>query len=249
MIPMKRILCLFAALLLCAGLALPAYANGFVPSVSRPAEPEIKGDVILAEKEHIEDGEGVGACVVITTVKEAKEKTTDIYQEERDLLIEVHQQLFSGAMQVPTPENYVILDVVDVNFQKDGCVETPHTHEEELKQETTVLVAQFNLGVENTEDVVVMLYVNDQWEPVEQVTHNGDGTITCHFQATGPVAFCMPGAEPEQTLPAVTLPSPEPAEEVGYPLLWVIMLIVAFLLFLLLIFLRRKRKKEEEEGK
>jgi len=248
---MKRILCLLAALVMCAGLALPAYANDFVPSVSRPEKPGI-GNVILIDRNEIEinspiggkdrkdyqNGEAVDPCIVVSTVQDAIDKVTDISQEERDLLVEIHQKLYSGGMKLPLKEEYVVVELLDISWEYMDCVQTPHTHEEELLLEENVLVADFDLGVEPDAKVTVMVYLDDKWEPVEAVTNNGDGTVTCEFQRIGPVAFCLPAETP------VT----EPAEEVGYPLLWVILLIVAFLLFLLLIFLRRKRKKDEEEA-
>lgn len=248
---MKRFLCVLAVLLMCVGLVCPAYAaqNDFVPSVSRPQKPTIK-DVILAIKDQIESGEGVDGCVIITTVQEAKDKITDIYQEERELLIEVYEQLSGGAMTLPVSQNYAILDVVDVNFKAGTCVETEHTHEPEMEQEETILVVDFELGVEATTEVVVMVYVDEEWKPVEKVTNNGDGTITCELPDVGPVAFCVPAQEEAQpaTQPA-TVPAPQPKPAEGdNPFLWLFLLLLAFLLFLLLIFLRRKREKEEEEN-
>lgn len=248
---MKRILCLLAALVMCAGLVLPAYANDFVPSVSRPEKPGI-GNIILIDRNEIdinaptgdkdnkgyEKGEAVDLCIIVSTVQDAIDKVTDISQEERDLLVEIRQKLSDGGMRLPLKEEYVVVELLDISWEYLDCVQTTHTHEEELLLEENVLVADFDLGVAPDAQVTVMIYMDDKWEPVEAVVNNGDGTVTCKFQSIGPVAFCLPAE----------VPATEPAEEVGYPLLWVILLIVAFLLFLLLIFLRRKRKKDEEEA-
>lgn len=256
---MKRILCLLAVLLMCVGLVCPAYAaeSDFVPSVSRPEKPAVK-DVILAIKDQIESGEYVDGCVVITTVKEATEKTTDIFQEERDLLIDVYEQLADGTMVLPLGKDYVILDVLDVNFRASTCVEPKHTHEPELEKEDTILVLDFDLGVEADAEVLVMVYVDEEWKTVETVINNGDGTITCELPSVGPVAFCVAAPEeeapveevPEQTAaatqPAPTAPQTEPAAQEDNSMLWLLLLLISFLLFLLLIFLRQKRKQKEK---
>ena len=54
---MKRVICLFAALVLCLGLAAPAFAadNGFVPSITYKPNPEI----VPVKDEKGEDAVGV----------------------------------------------------------------------------------------------------------------------------------------------------------------------------------------------
>ena len=189
---MRRIVCLLAALLICGGLVCPAYGTGFVPSVSRPEKPSI-GSVILGLKDKVEEkleeaqdkiaeaGEVVEGCIVISTVKEAKEKLTDITQEERDTLVNIYEQLFSGEMVLPTPKNEVVLQVLDISWEHIDCVETDHTHKEEMDREETVLVTEFDLGVPADVEVTVLVYVADEWRPVEKVINNGNGTVT-----TGP---------------------------------------------------------------
>ena len=73
---MKKLICLLVSLALCAGLALPVLAaeTRFVPSYGLEVE-----DAVL-------ENEDVNECVTVTSVTEAKEKSTDITQEERDLL-------------------------------------------------------------------------------------------------------------------------------------------------------------------
>lgn len=256
---MKKILCCLWALLLCVSLAMPAFGTGFVPSVSRPEKPPVQ-NVILITPEKPEDPENpeeetrpehreeVEICVIISTVKEAKEKLTDITQDERDLLVEVYESVVSGIMQLPIPGSYVVSQILDVSWRNSACVENvEHTHQEELEREETVLMAQFDLAVEAGVEVVVMVYHEDQWKPVKSVTNNGDGTVICEFEHIGPVAFCVPGEEPkEETVPTVPVPvQPEP-ETPDYPLVPLIMLLAAFVLFLLLIYLRRRRKEEEQ---
>lgn len=182
---MKRIAILFLALLLCAGLAAPALAaeNKFVPSISYKDGPDI-------ESGHL-DGDPVGDCLIVSTITDCRDKTTDIPQADRDLLLQVYKDLTDGTMKLPLEEDYVIRELVDVSFRQTGCVEKPHPHKEELAKEGTKLTVIFDLGVPKNIPVVVMTYINGKWEPAENVVNNGDGTVTVIFEDICPVVFCV----------------------------------------------------------
>ena len=49
----------------------------------------------------------------------------------------------------------------------------------------------FDLGLEKDKEVVIMVYENDEWHVVEDVTHNVNGSVTIVFDKLGPVAFCV----------------------------------------------------------
>ena len=74
---MKRS-CVLLALLLLAVLAMPAFAaeNEFVPSITYKDGPEIE----KAQQEK----EDVTPCLVVTSIIQAKNKDTDIHQEDRN---------------------------------------------------------------------------------------------------------------------------------------------------------------------
>jgi len=171
--------------MLCMVLSLPVSAaqTDFVPSVTYKDGPEVEGAEL--------NGEGVGDCLVITSIREAKEKTTDIYQEDRDLLLEVYKEITNGNMDLPLEEDYVVLELVDVSFAANGCVEPKHLHKEELAKENTTLEVDFSLDVDPGVKVVVLVYLDGEWIPVETV-NNGDGTVTCVFEDICPVAFAVP---------------------------------------------------------
>lgn len=65
------------AVVVCMVLACPVFATNdtFVPSISYKDGPDVDKAVL--------DGGSVADCLVITSVRQATEKTTDIYQEER----------------------------------------------------------------------------------------------------------------------------------------------------------------------
>ena len=225
---MRRVICLVCVLMLCMTLAVPVFAaeNTFVPSITYKDGPEVVDAEINGE-----DGTG---CVVVTSIKEAREKTTDIYQEDRDLLLQVYEELVAGSMVLPLEnKEYVVRELVDVSFVKTGCVEVPHGHKEWLAEEDTTIEVVFDLGLKDTTDLEVLAFVNGEWAPVVSVKNNGDGTVTCVFEDFCPVAFCVENeVEPEPPKTGDTV-----AEDLG---LWVLMLAVATGAVVVLLVNRRK---------
>jgi len=84
---MKRFLSLLAVLTLLASLAVPAWGteDTFVPSIGYKDGPDV-------EKAEIEDDD-VTPCLVVTSILEAKNKETDIFQEDRDMLLHVIREM------------------------------------------------------------------------------------------------------------------------------------------------------------
>lgn len=182
---MKKTIVIIALLAMCMILACPAFAaeDTFVPSISYKDGPEIDD----AEMEN----EDVDACLVITSLKAAVEKTTDVSQETRDFLLEVYEKLTTGEMKLPTGEGFVIRELVDVSWEQVGCVEQEHTHEGDLNKEGVTVTMDLNLGVDANTDVLVYAYHNGQWDPIKSAKNNGDGTVTCVFEHFCPVAFAV----------------------------------------------------------
>lgn len=184
---MRKIVSLILVLTMCLALACPAMATGgdsiFVPSIPYKDGPDIEEGEM--------DGEDVGDCLEITTITEAKEKTTDITQEARDLLLEVYEELESGEMELPLEEDYVVRDLIDVSWKESTCIQPEHGHKEWLEEEGTTLTVTFDLGVGPDEDVIVLVYIDGKWVEAVSVVNNGDGTVTVVFEDICPVAFCV----------------------------------------------------------
>lgn len=141
--------------------------------------------------------EGIDGCVVVTSIAQAKDKSTDISQEDRDLLLEVYEKLSDGSMKLPLKGETVIKELVDVSFEYEDCrLIEEHGHKDEiLKQEGVTLTVKFPMNLSQEEKLVVVSYVNGQWVEVES-TVNADGTVTCVFEDVCPVAFVLcEGAE------------------------------------------------------
>lgn len=223
---MRKVMCLLVAMVVCLTLACPVFAatDAFVPSISYKDGPE----VVEAEQNE----EDVTGCVVVTSLKEAKEKTTDIYQEDRDLLWEVYEKLSDGSMKLPIEsQDYVIRELVDVSFVKTNCVEVSHGHKEWLAQDETTIEVIFDIGIKAGVKLEVLAYINEEWVYVESVKNNGDGTVTCIFEDFCPVAFCVDAA----------VAPPKTGDTMGADVMqWFLLLIISFCTIVVLMVNRRR---------
>ena len=169
-------------------------------------------------------------CVIVTSLKEAAEKTTDIYQEDRNLLWTVYKRLCDGSMKLPLEENYVVRELVDVSFKKTDCVEKGHGHKQWLAEDNTQLEIVFDLGLKAGAELKVLAYINEEWTPVEAVV-NADGTVTCIFEDFCPVAFCVPEVKE----------IPPTGDAMGAAMTkWIVLMAVSVVALVLLVVFRRK---------
>lgn len=225
---MRKIVALLVALMMCAMVAMPVLAAGetFVPSISYKDGPEvIKGTL---------GDEDVTSCLVVTSLKEAKEKSTDIGQDDRDLLWDVYNKLSDGSMELKLEDTkYVVRELVDVSFKENACVQVPHGHEEELKKENTTVEIVFDMGIPKNADLKVFVYLDGQWVAVENVVNNGDGTVTCVFDDICPVAFAV---NPDQVTE-----SPKTGDAMGANLIYWIVLMVASVAALVAVVVNRRK--------
>lgn len=182
---MKKWICILAALALLAAFGCPAFAaeDTFVPSISYKDGPEII-DASMQEQT-------VGSCLVVTSLKAASEKTTDISQQARDLLLEVYEKISSGEMELPVDEGYVVRELVDLSWKQVACIEQEHGDAERLAQDGVTVRVRFEMGVDADDELVVLAYRDGAWEQVESVTVDEDGSVTCEFSHFCPVAFCV----------------------------------------------------------
>lgn len=229
---MRRIICMVAALVLCLGMAAPAFAaeNGFVPSITYKPNPEIvpvEGDdggeyigVIRNENGEIVDYVGHG-CLLITPIAHVWDEEIEVPKVIEDLLTYVYNALNDGSMKIPyekhaanlDPTNMVIRDLFDARWV---CEE----HRAMVEKEGFTFELTFDLGVVADAQIYVMTYdeVTKDWSPVVQAINNGDGTVTCVLEHLCAIEFSMPVA-------ATTVA----AEEAETPnvLPWVVALCVA----------------------
>lgn len=159
----------------------------FTPSVEYKGGPEI----LTA---YMNDA-AVEGCLIITNVEQAREKLTDITQEERDLLIEIYEKLVSGEMTLPVAQNHMIRELVDVHFKYQACrVLEEHNHKDvALAEENVVVTLTFDLGIEKDAQILILSYQEDAWVEAAEVVNNGDGTVTCKLEDEGPIVFVVLG--------------------------------------------------------
>ena len=226
---MRKMICLLGVLLVCFSLVCPAMAaDTFVPSISYKDGPSVE-DAELG-------GNDVSDCVTVTTIAQAKDKSTDITQGARDELLDVYAKLSDGSMKPPV-EGYVIRELVDVSFKQKACVENEsHNCAEELAKEGTTIKVTFDLGVAKSTKVVVKTYINGAWVDVVAATNNGDGTVTVEFEDFCPVAFCV-----EQD---AEVPPSQTGDEAGQNMfLWIALMVLSLAAIVVLVILSRKRAK------
>lgn len=152
------------------------------------------------------DGEKINPCLIVTSLKQAAEKNTDITQHDRDLLQSVYEKLLSGEMTLPLEHKYVIRDLVDVSFRYNDCRENPEHGNKpaKLDKEGITLKVTFKMGIGADEKIKVLTFmegeaaartgsqkVNGRWVPAKSVKNNGDGTLTVEFEDICPVAFVV----------------------------------------------------------
>lgn len=223
---MKKVICMVAMLALCLSLVCPAFASEdtFVPSIGYKDGPEI---VAVEEEFDIHH-------LVVTSIKDAQDQTTDVLQEDRDLLLSLYEQLESGAMELPLSGekgDYVIRDLVHVGFTVD-CLESGDGHAEKLDQKNATLAVTFHLGIDANTNVLLMSYLRGQWIPVDKVVNHGDGTVSCELEDVGPVVFvvCDQAVEP--------LPG---AQGIGNLLWWLLLLLICICVLTVMFLKRRMR--------
>ena len=193
---MKKKLVMILALVLCVAIALPvaAVASGFVPSITYKGGPRNGGArLIHADGTALEGMEAVGGCVIVTTIEQARDKETDISQEDRDLLIEVYEKLEKGEMTLPVTEEHVIRDLVDISFLYNGCRLKPDHNDKpaQLKREDVFLELTLDLGIEADANLKVLTYIDGEWAEIKSIENNGNGMVTCVFDDICPVAFVV----------------------------------------------------------
>lgn len=180
--------------------------DSFVPSITYKDGVEIQ-DVTISQLPGAggEDAfaDGLDGCIAVTSIAQAKNKSTDISQEDRDLLLEVYEKLEDGSMKLPLKGENVIKELVDVSFEYEDCrLLEDHCHKDEiLKQEGVTLTVSFKMGLEQDAPLVVLTYVDGQWVQVEKTEIGADGVVTCVFEDVCPVAFVLmeEAAEAEAT--------------------------------------------------
>lgn len=249
---MKKTISLLLSLAMCMSLASTAFATAFTASVeskSAPAVVEVtdeEGNAAIATLNgDLPDGtEAVTDIFLVVTAVADAETSVEIPDDSKEALLEVYNGLQDGSIQVPfeeldkeNAENLVIRDLFDVSWTDvEG-----NDYKQLLDKEGVTLEMTFAMDVEADAKVYVMVYKNNAWTPIENVTNNGDGTITCVFNHLCPVAVIV---EENETMEVVNVTAEDAGAASGQNLtLWIVILAAA-VLALAALFAGKKRKQK-----
>ena len=245
---MKKAITLALTLVLCMGLACPAFAadNGFVPSITYKGSPDIvapegDGEIIGIVREEVKPEEVKSyvnrGCLVLTPVAEA-ETSEAIPQKAKEVLLEVYRELSSGRMKLPydkvegyNGEAMVIRELLDASWLCGGA-SYDHDHPTEVKPEGVVVELIFDLGVKPEDKLIVMTYGGGEWHEIVEVENKGDGTVRCVLEELGPIAI------------SVAQPGAAAAAKQVNAMPWVVILVGAAAAAVALIVVFGKRKKQ-----
>ena len=263
---MKKILSIVFVMLLCLGLAAPAYAaepaaaaepadaDGFVPSVHYKPTPEFVPVFDDDGNEYIgvvrdEEGEVIGyvepGCLIVTPIAHVWDEDIEVPQEIEDLLLFLYASLNDGSMTIPyekhnadlDPANMVIRDLFDARW---GCEEHPKM----LAPQGVVLELTFDLGVVPEAQIYVQTYdeATGVWEPIVSAVNNGDGTVTCIFEHLCGIEFSMPLAVGGPVGGSSGTPVNQSGRQEATVLPWVIVMILAAVSAVAVLFAKKKKK-------
>ncbi|MBQ7917168.1 MAG: LPXTG cell wall anchor domain-containing protein [Firmicutes bacterium] len=205
---MKKFFSLVLAMVICLSMAAPVMAEEFVDSIGYKDGPsivtvkdadgnDVQGKIVNA------NGEVIGYldedCLLITPISEAAE-SDEIPDDAQALLIDLYNQLKDGSMSLPydkfnanlDPARMVIREMVDATWL---CVGLPQDCAEIIEPAGVHVEIVFDLGVSANEDVYVMSYKHNAWNPIVETVNNGDGTITCVFEDFCPIVFSIDTAD------------------------------------------------------
>jgi len=236
---MKRFVTLLLTFVLFASMSISAFAaqDTFVPSITQKAAPEV-----VATEETTEDGQAIIGTVVIagtgeevhkavvgslivtaiTEVDDASHLTEEKIEELKTIFTELSEgtkklsdlsEAFNAHVKEVLGEDksvddLVVKDLFDVTI-------TDEQLESYLAQEDTRINLTFNAGLKEGQFAAVMLFKNNEWLMAENVTNNGDGTVTATFDHFCPVMIIVEEAGAAEEEAKVEAPATEeaPAEE------------------------------------
>lgn len=256
---MKKIVCLLTVLVLCMGLAVPAFAaeNDFVPSITYKPNPEIVPVPDAPEEDTIgvirnKDGEIIDYvgrdCLMVTPIAHVWDEEIEVAPVVEELLLFVYGALNDGSMTIPyekheadlNADNMVIRDLFDAKWV---CEE----HRKMVEEEGVTFEITFDLGVVADAEIFVMTYdeKTEEWDPIVKTVNNGDGTVTCTFEHLCAIEFSMPIA----AAPSAPSENVEPGANTTswcHLLPWFILLLLAIIAIIVIIIAKKKKEKAKK---
>lgn len=246
---MKKVLSLVMALALILGLAVPAFATNFVPSIENKGAPEFVFLGEDAEPSHgnsknilgyVVDGNGNAIdtayedCIVIYSLKDILDLETDIPEDIRAGVRDIYADFIAGdhkpsefseelnaevAKIFGEGKNADMLVIRDIFDIAVSC----DNLKQQLEPEGTTIALTLDVDIPADGYVAMLAYKNNEWVMVEKIVNNNENDIK-EDDGTITVTF-------ENFCPFVLLvPGAEdtvvpPAETAAFP--WWILVVIA----------------------
>ena len=190
--------------------------------------------------EHLTEEKVQELQTIFTELSEGTTKLSDLSEAFNAHVAEVFGE-------EKTADDLVVKDLFDVTI-------TDEELESYLAQEDTRINLTFDAGLKEGQFAAVMLFKNNEWLMAENVTNNGDGTVTATFDHFCPVMIIVEQADAAEEEAKVEAPATEeaPVEETvetvteaetaaSFP--WWIVIVVAVVAIVVVL---KGRKKEEK---
>ena len=210
---MKKLTAILASVMLIIAMAMPAFAEGYVDSITaKPAPGIVGGDDNIIGTVLDENGNNIADIhegdIVITGITEMDQLSDEAKAELEKALKEIKD----GTAELPQAlkdllgNNPVAKDLFDVTALAEDIIN--HLEEGHSIQ----LTFDANVGADDLVDVAS--YVNGEWLAAIECINNGDGTITVVLPAICPVGIFVEGepVAPEATPEASNPVEGEPTE-------------------------------------
>ncbi len=188
---MKKLICFSVMLVLCLSLVCPALADEseFVPSIGYKDHPDVVGDVELVDPEEKVLDVVPEECLIIVPIADVLNKTDEeLTDEEKKMFEELYNKLSDGTVKIPYPDGDSNKVIRDLFFAKLICED----RRIELEKDDVFIKITLDTGVEEDEDVTVMVFDGEEWIPAEKVENNGDGTVTVVLDILGVISISVP---------------------------------------------------------
>lgn len=191
---MKKFLTLLLACLMVFGLAMPAMATSFTPSVEAKGTPEIvpvtgkdnnKYIAIINDKGDQEIMGVPEGDLLVTAYGEATGEVADALKEAKKQLAEAKS--LSDLCPDVKGDNLVVRDLFDMTLTE--------TYDAEEHKDGNTVTVRFDANLKSNEELFVMYLSDDGWKQA-RVTKNADGTVDVNFDGLCPVAFVVNAKAP-----------------------------------------------------
>lgn len=188
---MKKLICFSVMLVLCLTMVCPAFAeeSEFVPSIGNKDHPDVVGDVELVDPEDKVIDLVPEECLIIVPIADVLNKTDEeLTEDEKKMFEDLYNKLSDGTVKIPYPDGNANKVIRDLFFSKLICED----RRIELEKDDVFIKITLDVGIDEDEEVTIMVFDGDEWIPAESIVNNGDGTVTVVLDILGVISISVP---------------------------------------------------------